>query len=84
LKWGHAVSKDLVTWRHLPPALSPTPGSLDQDGCFSGCATIDEDGVPAILYTGVVRKPEGRCGPDASPQYEFQLLARPADPGRVG
>ncbi|GBF95699.1 arabinanase levansucrase invertase [Raphidocelis subcapitata] len=80
LCWGHAVSRDLVTWRHLPVALAPTAGSLDQDGCFSGCAVIDENGEPAILYTGVVRKPPGSFGPDVSPQYEFQLIARPKDP----
>ncbi|KAI8463181.1 MAG: glycosyl hydrolase [Monoraphidium minutum] len=80
LCWGHAVSTDLVHWRHLPVALRPTPGSLDQDGCFSGSATLDEDGVPVILYTGVVRKPVGSHGSDVSPQYEFQLIARPADP----
>ncbi|PNH06643.1 hypothetical protein TSOC_006947 [Tetrabaena socialis] len=25
----------------------------DRDGCFSGCAVVDERGVPTILYTGV-------------------------------
>ena len=33
------------------------------------------------LRPQVVRKPAGSHGPDVSPQYEFQLLARPADPG---
>lgn len=53
LVWGHAKSTDLVHWEHLPVALEPTPNSLDQDGCFSGCATVDVDGRPALLYTGV-------------------------------
>lgn len=34
LVWGHAVSTDLVRWEHLPPALVPTPHSVDADGCF--------------------------------------------------
>ncbi|NJR41854.1 MAG: glycoside hydrolase family 32 protein [Akkermansiaceae bacterium] len=42
LVWGHAISSDLVHWEHLPPALRPTPGELDADGCFSGCCTVDE------------------------------------------
>lgn len=53
LVWGHAKSKDMVSWEHLPHALVPTPHSPDQHGCFSGCATIDLDGRPSILYTGV-------------------------------
>lgn len=58
LAWGHAVSPDLVRWRHLPLALQPTPGMADADGCFSGCATINEHGIPTLLYTGVVRRYE--------------------------
>jgi hypothetical protein len=53
LVWGHAKSNDLVNWEHLPVALEPTAHGLDQHGCFSGCATVDVDGRPALLYTGV-------------------------------
>lgn len=56
LSWGHATSTDLLHWRQQPPALKPEPGWHDADGCFSGCATIDTDGRPAILYTGGARR----------------------------
>ena len=54
IHWGHAISDDLAHWRDLPIALEPTPGGVDEDGVFSGCA-VDDDGVPSILYTGVRR-----------------------------
>ncbi|MEJ5312509.1 MAG: glycoside hydrolase family 32 protein [Anaerolineae bacterium] len=52
IHWGHAVSDDLVHWRHLPIALAPTPGGPDADGCYSGCA-VSVDGIPRLFYTGV-------------------------------
>lgn len=52
IHWGHAVSDDLVHWRDLPIALSPTPNSYDENGIWSGCA-VDNDGVATIFYTGV-------------------------------
>ncbi|MGO8731327.1 MAG: glycoside hydrolase family 32 protein [Terriglobia bacterium] len=58
MHWGHAVSPDLVHWKHLPVALAPTPGGPDKDGCFSGCAVVDQ-GVPTIVYTGV--SPQVQC-----------------------
>ncbi|HTT89891.1 MAG TPA: glycoside hydrolase family 32 protein [Acidimicrobiales bacterium] len=52
VSWGHAASSDLVHWEDHPPALSPTPGSSDQDGCWSGRAVVKGAEV-FLLYTGV-------------------------------
>lgn len=52
IHWGHAVSHDLVHWRHLPIALVPREGEFDGDGCFSGSA-VNDNGLPTIFYTGV-------------------------------
>lgn len=58
MHWGHAVSSDLLHWKHLPIALAPTPGGPDKDGCFTGCMVVD-NGKPTLIYTGV--KPEVQC-----------------------
>ena len=58
MHWGHAVSDDMVRWKHLPMAMAPTPGGPDKDGVFSGCAVIDKGEVTAV-YTGV--NPETQC-----------------------
>jgi beta-fructofuranosidase len=81
MHWGHAVSRDLVHWRHLPVALSPTPGSADADGCFSGTAVVQDDRV-AVLYTGVRSVPESQATlRDGVHNFrETQCLAYAADP----
>lgn len=60
MHWAHAESPDMVHWRHLPVALSPTPGGPDQDGCFSGSAVVN-DGVPTFIYTGVRSVPKDQA-----------------------
>lgn len=50
MHWGHAKSKDLVKWDHLPVALAPDM-SYDSEGCFSGSA-IEKDGKLYLMYTG--------------------------------
>ncbi len=51
MHWGHAVSRDLVTWEHRGIALYPSTYA-DRNGCFSGSA-IEEDGKLYLAYTGV-------------------------------
>jgi len=52
MHWNHAVSSDMIHWKHMPIALSPSPAGPDQDGCFSGSAVVHED-VPTFVYTAV-------------------------------
>lgn len=51
MHWGHAVSRDLVTWEHRGIALYPSVRE-DRNGCFSGSA-IEADGRLYLVYTGV-------------------------------
>lgn len=59
MSWGHARSKDLVHWEHLPIAIRPDADGPDADGCYSG-AMVVHDGIPTMVYTGV-RSPDELC-----------------------
>jgi beta-fructofuranosidase len=50
--WGHARSRDLVNWEHLPIAIGP---SLDKGEryIYSGGAVLAADGRPRMLYTSI-------------------------------
>ncbi len=76
MHWGHAVSPDMVHWRHEPIALAPTPGGADSEGCFSGSAVVF-NGVPTFhLY----RCPECATRPGDHPRRQRQA-ARDPDAG---
>jgi beta-fructofuranosidase len=81
MHWGHACSTDMVHWRHLPIALSPTPGGPDAQGCFTGTAVVD-DGHVTVIYTGVVSAPESEATSrnGVNSLRETQCLATSADP----
>jgi len=51
MHWGHAVSRDLVHWKHLDIALFPTK-DFDRNGVFSGSA-VEVDEKLYLYYTGV-------------------------------
>ena len=52
MHWGHARSKDLVHWEHLPIALWPSEDKGEKH-CFSGCAALNAKGEPMIFYTSI-------------------------------
>ncbi|MDQ6421708.1 glycoside hydrolase family 32 protein [Paenibacillus sp. LHD-117] len=82
MHWGHAVSKDLVHWEHLPIALYP-----DHNGTiFSGSAVVDSNdtsgffgGEPGLV--AVYTQTEMIPGSDASKQR--QSIAYSKDKGRT-
>ncbi len=51
MHWGHAVSDDLITWKHLGVALFPTK-DYDRNGVFSGSA-LEKDGKLYLYYSAV-------------------------------
>ena len=51
MHWGHAVSNDLIHWRHLDIAVFPTK-QYDRNGAFSGSA-IEKDGRMCLYYSAV-------------------------------
>ena len=59
MHWGHARSRDLVHWEHLPIALWPSE-EAGEEHCFSGCAAVLGDGTPLLLYTSVDGREESQ------------------------
>ncbi len=83
MHWGHAVSRDLCRWQHLPIALAP-----DEEGaCFSGSAVVDEhdvtglfDGKPGLLAFYTCHKV---LSDDPQDYQQSQCLAYSRDKGRT-
>ncbi len=48
MSWGHAVSRDLVRWKHLPLALAEENGVM----IFSGSAVVDWKNTSGLGKTG--------------------------------
>jgi len=65
MHWGHARSRDLIDWEHLPVALRPRP-EQGEAHCYSGCCVIGDDGRPTIFYTSIG---PGRQAEDAAEQF---------------
>lgn len=75
--WGHAASKDLIHWVHLPVVLEPQPNLLgdpdNKGGAFSGCAVVLEDEV--VFYLTRHYGPQE----DGAQTQEWQTMMRSRD-----
>jgi len=85
MHWGHAVSKDLVHWEHLPIALYP-----DEYGwIFSGSAVMDLDNTsglgtkenPAMIAIFTYHDPIGEK--EGRDDFQSQGIAFSTDKGRT-
>ena len=74
MSWNHAVSEDMVHWKLLPVAMTPTPGGDDAYGCFSGSAIAVGKRVYAV-YTGTVKSGPELATIHADGVQESQCLA---------
>ncbi|MDN3555516.1 glycoside hydrolase family 32 protein [Halomonas maura] len=82
MHWGHAVSRDLVHWEHLPLALIPDEAGM----CFSGSAIVDWHdtsglfgGRPGLLAFYTVHR---QAEDDPADYVQEQCLAYSQDRGR--
>ncbi|MFT4296653.1 MAG: glycoside hydrolase family 32 protein [Micropruina sp.] len=57
IHWAHVSSSDLIRWSEEPIALAPEAGTINQQGCWSGCV-VDDAGVPTAVYTAVHDGPD--------------------------
>ncbi len=70
MHWGHARSRDLLHWEHLPIAFGPS-AEQGEEHCYSGCAVFPATGRPMLLYTMVP--------PKGSPRGHEQWVALAED-----
>lgn len=80
MHWGHAVTKDLVHWEHLPIAIYPDENSEDKERCtaFSGSAIVDKRNV-----LGKQRGDEKTLVAFYTSQHCGQRIAYSTDKGRT-
>lgn len=79
MSWGHAVSKDLVNWKHLPVAI-PEEGD---EMIFSGSAVVDNNNTSGFGINSEPPLVAIYTGHFSAKRTEVQSLAYSNDNGRT-
>lgn len=85
MHWGHAVSKDMLRWEHLPIALYPDSLGM----IFSGSAVVDwnntsgfgKNGKPPLVAIFTHHDMDGEKA--GRSDFQYQSLAYSNDKGRI-
>lgn len=88
MSWGHAVSKDLLRWEHLPVAIPEfTDAAGKTTAIFSGSAVVDEVNKNGLCPAGtkdcLVAVYTGNVTAGDKQLTQYQNLAYSADKGRT-
>lgn len=86
MHWGHAVSQDMIHWKHLPVFVEPQARMLEDlgftGGAFSGSAvTVDENGRPcagenaAAIRFYLTRHEETRGDETSVVEYQTSFIS---------
>ena len=89
MSWGHAVSKDLLRWDHLPVALQEfdNPDGKSKTMIFSGSAVVDKANTSGLCPPGtsdcLVAVYTSHVHEDGKGTAQHQSLAYSTDGGRT-
>ncbi len=87
MSWGHAVSKDLLRWEHLPVAIPEFTEGGKTTAIFSGSTVVDEGNKNGLCLPGtkdcLVAIYTGNVTAGDKHLAQYQNLAYSADRGRT-
>jgi len=81
MSWGHATSKDLVSWKHLPVAIPEIEKKDTTTWIFSGCAVLDTKNTSGFGQNGKAPLVAVYTADQPKQQLETQFVAYSNDGG---
>jgi fructan beta-fructosidase len=85
MSWGHAVSEDLLRWKHLPVALEEytDPTTSDSTMIFSGTVVVDKANTAGFGANAMIAIYTSHVHKNGQAVVQHQSLAYSTDKGRT-